>query len=188
VGQRQIFWQVATIVQVFRAAATCQHKNKEKPMTQQDCEFTFQCNKRWQDLTTIGHDKNRFCGECRRAVRLCRTEVEKDLNAAIGRCVAYKPKPILQPMIGRPMGYQGFIYDIPEANVYLLPGQALSDRQREEIVLLFPEEQQAAKGREIHDAVTPVLLFRLAMNQAEQLLKDLQDELGIQVELEGEML
>jgi hypothetical protein len=153
-------------------------------MTMNNCKA--QRHNDWNTLTPIGHDKNRFCGDCQRVVRLCTTDTEKDLNHAIGRLVAFEPKGRLSKIVnfidGQPMQKTNAI----EVNVYLLPDQTLSARQREEIIMLFPDEQQAEKILNTHNAGGLALLFRLELNQARQLVEDLQGDLGIAVELEGE--
>ena len=157
-------------------------------MTMNSCNAYPQYHNDWNALTSIGHPKNRFCGDCQRVVRLCTTDTEKDLNNALGRLVAFQPTRkqklgnIVSLLGGRAVQQAHAI----EANVYLLPEQTLSARQREEITLLFPVEQQAEQVLSTHKEGSLVLLFRLEMRQARQLVEDLQGDLGIGVEMEGE--
>ncbi len=103
-------------------------------MTMNNCNA--QCNNNWNTLTPIGHDKNRLCGDCQRVVRLCITETEKDLNHAIGRLVAFHPKGRISKIVSFMGGQAAQKSNDIEANVYLLPEQTLSARQREEITML----------------------------------------------------
>ena len=148
------------------------------------------CNARrhndWNTLTPIGHDKNRFCGDCQRVVRLCTTETEKDLSHAIGRLVTFQPKGRLRKVVSFMSGLGVQKANDIEANVYLLPEQTLSARQREEITMLFTDGQQAEQILNTHNAGSLALLFRLELSQARQLVEDLQGDLGIGVQLEGE--
>jgi hypothetical protein len=153
-------------------------------MTMNNCNA--QRHNDWNTLTPIGHDKNRFCGDCQRVVRLCTTETEKDLNHAIGRHVAIQTKGKLSQVVSFVSGLGVQKANDIEANVCLLPGQTLSARQREEITLLFADERQAEKILNTHNAGGLALLFRLELSQARQLVEDLQGDLGIVVELEGE--
>ena len=153
-------------------------------MTMNNCNA--QRHNDWNTLTPIGHAKNRFCGDCQRVVRLCTTETEKDLNDAIGRLVAFEPKGRLSKVVSFMSGQAAHRSNDIEANVYLLPEQTLSARQREEITMLFPDEQQAEQILNTHNSGGLALLFRLELNQARQLVEDLQGDLGIGVELEGE--
>ena len=157
-------------------------------MTMNSCNAYPQYHNDWNALTSIGHPKNRFCGDCQRVVRLCTTDTEKDLNNALGRLVAFQPT--RKHKLGNIVSLLGgqFVQqanDI-EANVYLLPEQTLSLRQREEINLLFPSGQESEQLLKQHNAGNVVFLFRLEIKQARQLVEDLQGDLGIGVEMEGE--
>jgi class 3 adenylate cyclase len=153
-------------------------------MTMNNCNA--QRHNDWNTLTPIGHDKNRFCGDCQRVVRLCTTETEKDLNHTIGRLVTFQPKGRLRKVVSFIDGQAVQKANDIEVNVYLLPEQTLSARQREEITMLFADGQQAEKILNTHNSGSLALLFRLELSQAKQLVEDLQGDLGIGVELEGE--
>ena len=157
-------------------------------MTLNSCNAVPQCHNDWENLTLIGHQKTRICGDCQRVVRLCTTDTEKDLNDTIGRLVAFQPtrKQKLGNIVGLLGGRAVQQAHAIEANVYLLPDQTLSLRQREEINLLFPSGQEAEQLLKQHNAGNVVFLFRLEIKQARQLVEDLQGDLGIGVELEGE--
>ena len=69
---------------------------------------------------------------------------------------------------------------------YLKPGQALNDRQREEIRMLYRTKDEAFNILAAFDAGAKVLLFELRSDLARQLVEDLEGDLDIKVELEGE--
>lgn len=59
-----------------------------------NCKFTFQCPKRWKELTPIdGSDPDiRFCSKCEQKVYRCTTETQLASAIEENRCVAVKLK------------------------------------------------------------------------------------------------
>jgi hypothetical protein len=151
-------------------------------MFEKDCEATKECHLQWSNLRELGHSKNRYCRHCDRGVRLCHTETEVELSAAIGRCVAYQPE--------RQVTWVGektatYLSDGGSTTrIYLKPGQVLNDRQREEIRMLYRTKDEAFNILAAFDAGAKVLLFELSPDLAGQLVEDLRDDLGIEVEKE----
>jgi hypothetical protein len=151
-------------------------------MFDKDCEATKKCHLQWGNLRELGHSKNRYCRHCDRGVRLCHTETEVELSAAIGRCVAYRPEQKVTWVGEKSATY--ISGDGSNIRVYLKPGQTLNDRQREEIRMLYRTKDEAFNILAAFDAGAKVLLFELSPDLAGQLVEDLRDDLGIEVEVE----
>lgn len=53
------------------------------------CEFRFQCDKQWRDLSEVkGEDGVRYCADCTKPVFLCHTYDELAEHVAQAHCVA----------------------------------------------------------------------------------------------------
>ena len=153
-------------------------------MNEDDCEATKKCHLQWGNLRPLGHSKNRYCRHCDRGVRLCHTKTEVELSAAIGRCVAYRPERRVTWVGEKETTY--ISGDGRTRRVYLKPDQTLNDRQREEIRMLYRTKDEAFNILAAFDAGAKVLLFELRSDLAGQLVEDLEDDLGVEVELERE--
>ena len=53
-----------------------------------NCKFRFRCTRQWQLLDETEAPSIRFCGECRKKVYLCETDVELIEALQQNRCVA----------------------------------------------------------------------------------------------------
>ena len=53
-----------------------------------NCEFRFECPKKWEALQISPNPDQRFCGQCKREVRFCRTPEELEIAIARNECVA----------------------------------------------------------------------------------------------------
>jgi len=67
-------------------------------MVLEDCQLTFECSKKWIDLKDLGHDKVRFCEQCKKPVVLCITQEELDKYLNRGDCVCYDAIRLCQPI------------------------------------------------------------------------------------------
>lgn len=53
------------------------------------CEFRFQCDKQWRDLSEVkGEVDVRYCTDCTKPVFLCHTYAELAVHVAQAHCVA----------------------------------------------------------------------------------------------------
>lgn len=60
------------------------------------CEFHFQCDKQWRDLSEIlGEDGVRYCRDCTKPVFYCSTYEELAEHVAQSHCVAIGDDPML---------------------------------------------------------------------------------------------
>lgn len=58
-------------------------------MTLSECDFTFLCQKRWDELRPTFSPDVRRCDQCSRDVFRVRTRAQVDEARALGRCVAW---------------------------------------------------------------------------------------------------
>ena len=55
-----------------------------------NCEFAFECPKRWQDLQATEDPHVRHCTSCERSVHLCQNQRQLEGHIAEGHCVAIR--------------------------------------------------------------------------------------------------
>lgn len=73
-----------------------------------NCEFRFECPKKWEALQISPNPDQRFCGQCKREVRFCRTPEELEIAIARNECVAVElqrePAGRIAISLGNPKG------------------------------------------------------------------------------------
>ncbi len=71
----------------------------------ENCTFTFQCPRTWDQLERTGETNVRFCGQCERRVHLCTTDEELTRHARDRHCVAVRTP--IAPSVDASVGRQG---------------------------------------------------------------------------------
>jgi hypothetical protein len=56
------------------------------------CKLTFECTKKWSELTGTSHEGIRHCSSCDENVHWCDTQEDIDHAKKKGWCVAYRDK------------------------------------------------------------------------------------------------
>ena len=55
-----------------------------------ECDFSFKCPIKWENLAKLDDPNKRYCNSCEREVFYTRTKTELENNKKLGRCIAAK--------------------------------------------------------------------------------------------------
>src|SRR6185436_16399472 len=110
------------------------------------CELQFVCGKTWDSLTPTQSQMARYCGDCKKAVFMVKTESQLMISSKLGRCVGIADDNNFIGVIGEPEDGYDWMEPAYYLNIVIRLNKQPNVARLEQLRLFFPTLFDCAKN------------------------------------------